>query len=324
MRRSLEPALGRGLLTAEGQHWRWQRRAASPLFRHEVILAFLPQMLAAAERRRDLWLAMRGCETDVMRDMMLTTFEIILETMLSGPTAIDGRRAERAISEYMAPLGWVIAQSLLRLPAWIPFPGRHRMTRARTFLRGEILRIVAQRRASDEARHDLIALLLAAHDPETGRSMSDQEIADNLLTFVTAGHETTALALTWTFYLLDRHPEAAKRIREEVRLVAGDGELRAGHIEALSFTRQVLQEAMRLYPPAAVITRASCRATRIGGEIVPPGTQVYVPTYAVHRHASLWHDPDRFIRSASGPRRSDSGIATPMFPSAPAHASASA
>ncbi len=292
MRRALEPALGTGLLTAEGEHWRWQRRTASPTFRNERILGFAPQMAAAAERTAERWRGLNGAEVDVAREMTLTTYDIIAETMLGGGG--DPHRVERAITDYLDPLGWVIAMSLIRAPAWLPYPGRRRGDRARRFLRDEIGRIIARRRASDEARNDLVSLLLEARDSETGQAMGDVDLADNILTFINAGHETTALALTWTLYLLDRHPEAAQRIRAEVRGVVGDGPVLPEHVGALSFTRQVLSESMRLYPPAAIVIREAARDVTVGAIRLAAGAQVYVPIYAVHRHAMLWDDPDAF------------------------------
>jgi cytochrome P450 len=144
------------------------------------------------------------------------------------------------------------------------------------------------------ARNDLVTLLLQARDPETGQSMTDREIADNLITFITAGHETTALALTWTFYLLSLYPEAEARIRAEIESVTGGGALAAEHIDQLAYTRQVISEAMRLYPPAPVVVRTAMRDLQLGDEPVEKGTLVYVPIYAVHRHEKLWHKPDSF------------------------------
>ena len=129
----------------------------------------------------------------------------------------------------------------------MPYPGRGRVERARDYLREEVERMVAERRRSDQARNDLVARLLAVTDPETGRSMSDRDVVDNLLTFLVAGHETTALALTWTFYLLSLHPHIAERVVQEVEAVTQGTLLREAQAEALSYTRQVVHEAMRLY-----------------------------------------------------------------------------
>jgi cytochrome P450 len=150
------------------------------------------------------------------------------------------------------------------------------------------------RRTGTEGRNDLLSLLLAARDAETGQAMTDRDVADNLLTFVTAGHETTALALTWTLYLLARHPEIEARVVAEITAVTDGGPLLPGHVEALAYTRQTIQEAMRLYPPAPVVVRAALQPVEIGGERIDAGTPVTVPIYAIHRHARLWDDPDRF------------------------------
>lgn len=294
MLRALGPALGEGLLTADGERWRWQRRAAAPIFRHERILGFLPAMLAAAERRKAVWLARDGETIDVAHEMMHTTFDIIVETMLSGRSGIDSDRVERGITDYLESTSWTVALGLMRAPRWMPYPGRRRAERARDYLREEVLRIVAGRRAEADGRPDLIGLLLEAKDAETGRAMSDQDLADNLLTFITAGHETTALALTWTFYLLDLHPEIGDRVLAEIEAVTGGDALTPEHVLELAYTRQVLQEAMRLYPPAPIIVRDAIAGFTLAGERVAAGSSVYIPVYAIHRHATLWDEPDRF------------------------------
>jgi cytochrome P450 len=300
--RALEPALGRALLTADGPHWRWQRRASAPIFRHERILAFVPAMSAAAERRRAAWLAASGQETDVARDMMRTTFEIIAATMLSGGRALDAERIERDVTTFIERTGWPIALALLSAPRWLPYPGRTRAMRSRDYLRAEITRLVAERREG-ERREDLVSLLLEALDPETGRAMTDKEITDNLITFILAGHETTALALTFAFYLLAQFPEVEAKVLGEIAAVVGDGSVEAEHIEALAYTRQVVQEAMRLYPPASIVARDAAVDVSLGGHAFAAGTSVNVPIFALHRQERLWpspgtFDPERFASAA--------------------------
>jgi cytochrome P450 len=293
--RVLKPALGEAILTAEGARWRWQRRIAAPIFRHERILGFVPQMLAAAEATAERWAALpEGATVSVAHEMMRTTFAIIVETMLPGPARIDAARVGEAITAMLDATGWQVAITLIGAPAWTPYPGKRRADRARDYLRAEVRRLVAGRRGGGAARDDLIGLLLEAKDPESGRGMSDDDVADNLLTFITAGHETTALALTWAFHLIGRHPEAAEAISREVGRVAGGGAIEPEHIAALEFTRQVVQEALRLYPPAAVVPRKAIRGVTIGRNSIAAGETVYVPIYAVHRHRALWREPERF------------------------------
>jgi cytochrome P450 len=308
LRRSLGDALGEGLLTANGAHWKWQRQSASPIFRHERLLAYLPAMLEAAATTRDRWLDLpAGAEIDIGHEMMHTTFDIIVETMLSGRGNIDVARTEHAITQYLEATGWIFALSLLNAPDWVPYPGRARARSASRFLRDTIGAIAAARRSAGSQSGDLIDMLLSASDPETGRTMSDGEITDNLLTFITAGHETTALGLAWTFDLLSRHPEYAARALAEIETVTGGGPLEPAHIGQLAYTKQVFQEAMRLYPPAPIIARVTVSPFTLAGRPVPAGSMIYVPIYALHRHSALWDrpeefDPDRFAPEPSKAR----------------------
>jgi cytochrome P450 len=294
LRRALQPLLGDAILTADGARWRWQRQAAAPIFRPDQIRSFVPAMIAAAERRRELWLSRVGQEVNVAQEMMHTTFDIIAETMLSGQGRADVSRVEQAFTDYLNPTSWATALILLRAPRWMPYPGRRRAERARDYLRGEVARIVSERRHGDQAYPDLITRLLKATDPETGRAMSDRDMVDNVLTFITAGHETTALALTWTFYLLSLHPEIEERVVQEIEAVTQGSALREEHVEALSYTRQVILEAMRLYPPAPVVVRTATRDVSLGAEVIRAGSPTYIPIYAIQRHRLLWDEPDTF------------------------------
>ena len=162
--------------------------------------------------------------------MLHTTFDIIAETMLSGRGGIDVDKVEKGATDYSDSISWVILLTLLRAPRWMPYPGRGRVERARDYLREEVERMVAERRRSDQGRNDLVTRLLAVTDPEMGRSMSDRDVVDNLLTFLVAGHKTTALALTWTFYLLSLHPEITERVVQEIETVTQGGSLCEAHV----------------------------------------------------------------------------------------------
>ncbi len=293
--RALGPALGDGLLTSDGPHWRWQRQSLAMAFRHDALSGMLPTMLAAAEASRDRLLATGASEEiDIGHEMMRTTFDIIVETMMSGPAGIDVAKVEKGITDYLGPTGWVLALSNINAPTWLPYPGRRRAAKASGYLRTTITRMIADRRQGGSDRNDLVAILLAASDPESGRKMTDAEIADNLLTFVTAGHETTALGLAWTFHLLAQHPEVEAKLLAEIDEVTGGGPVLPEHVPRLAYVRQVFSEAMRLYPPAPIITRTAKRDFQLGTFRVPAGTVILVPIYAVHRHARLWVNPERF------------------------------
>jgi cytochrome P450 len=304
IRRTIGPAVGtESIFTAEGAAWRWQRRAAAPSFRHGTILGFVPTFAEAAARTVQRLRGQAGETVDVAEVMMETTFDVIVETMLSGHANFDSRRFGREISRYFDTVGWMAAWATLRLPTWLPYPGRRGAMAGNRFLRQEMARVIAERRARPADVPDLLDALIAASDPETGRAMTDAELADNLLTFVVAGHETTALALTWAPWLVANAPDVEARLLDEVSRVVGGGPVEAGHIDRLVYAKQVVQEAMRLYPPAPLIPRIASEDVELGGQTIRKGTPVYVPVYAVHRHRLIWQSPDAFDPDRFAPER---------------------
>jgi cytochrome P450 len=294
VRRALGPALGQGLLTSNGAHWKWQRQSVAGAFRHDKLLELQPTMIDVAARTRDRWVEMGQGTINVGHEMMRTTFDIIVETMMSGGHGIDVDRVETSISDFLKPSGWSFALGLLHAPEWIPYPGRTKAMAAVEFLRHSLMSVVMARRNTPDDRHDLVNMLLSAADPESGRMMSDAEIVDNLMTFITAGHETTALGLAWTFDLLARHPEIESRVLNEIDTVTEGQLLTSQDVSRLVYTRQVFSEAMRLYPPAPIITRTALQDFQLGEYLIPAGTVLFVPIYAVHHHTSLWADPEMF------------------------------
>ena len=299
IQRTIGAAVGtKSIFTAEGADWRWQRRASSPPFRHEKILGFVPAMSRAAEATGERLAAAAampgGVGIDVSEAMMATTFDVIVATMLSGEGGFDTERFSREITHYFDTIGWIAALTVLRLPAWMPYPGKRRARAGNGFLKAEMARVVAERRAHPGAVPDLLDFLIQASDPETGRAMTDAELADNLLTFVVAGHETTALALTWALWLTAMSPDVERRVLQEITEVVGEGPVDAAAADRLVYVRQVVQEAMRLYPPAPLIPRVAAEDLVLGTETIKARTPVYVPVYAVHRHRRLWSHPDSF------------------------------
>ncbi len=293
IRKVLGPAIGEGLLTADGGHWRWQRQAVASGFQHDRLLGFLPAMIEAAEATRGRWKS-ASAPLDIGHEMMRTTFDIIIETMLSGAQALDVGKIEQAISDYLEPSNFMFLYNLFGLPGWLPYPGRAKARASVVYLRENLRALVAQRRAEPPEHGDLLDMLLASADPETGRAMSDEEIVDNLLTFVTAGHETTALGLAWTFHLLAQNRDWETKVLKEIAAVTEGGPLQPRHVASLALTKAVFQEAMRLFPPAPVITREVEEPFTLGGVALKQGWVLYVPIQAVHRHERLWEQPERF------------------------------
>ena len=302
--RVTKPALGEGLLTAQGEAWRWQRRAAAPGFRPDNVAAMTPVMSAAAEAALARWRDMGdGARLDIATEMTSITFQVILDTMLSGGEGIDAPAAARRITDYLETLGGINLADLLQWPTWTRIALAPRGHRAMVWLKAMVDRMVARRR-NQPPRGDLVDLLMQAEDPESGRRMDDELLRDNLLTFIGAGHETTALALTWALYLLSVDPATAERVRAEVAAVAGDAAITHDHVERLVFTRQVIHESMRLYPSLPLMSRICAEDTVAGGHPVKKGTFVFLPIYALHRHRRLWRDPDVFDPDRFSPQES--------------------
>jgi len=201
---------------------------------------------------------------------------------------------ERSFADFLESTSWEVALSLLGVPAWMPYPGKGKSARGRHYLRAIVTQRVAERRKSGVRNEDLLSLLLDASDPETGEAFSDTEVIDNILTFIGAGHETTALALTWTFYLLSNHPEIEAKILAEISEVCGGSELQADQVARLEYTRQVVMEAMRVYPPVAAVGREVMAPFMMSEHQLQAGNRVLIPIYAVHRHKLLWENPEIF------------------------------
>ena len=294
-RRLLGPMVGEGVLTSEGEQWRWQRRTTAPLFRHSELLGYVKSMSAAADRAVGRWReAGPRSVQHIDQAMIRASFEIIAETMLPADESFDIGLIERCMSDYLAVSTWDIAYALLRVPAWMPFPGKKRSRAAARDMRASMAAIIQDRNRSDRQADDLLGRMMAAADPETDEPMQQEQVIDNLLTFLLAGHETTATLLTWTLYLLACAPEWQERLAAEVTSVVGDDELDAEHIAQLGLTRQVIHEAARLYPPVPILSRLAVRDIDIEGTAIPAGTLCIIPIYAIHRHQSLWDDPEIF------------------------------
>jgi cytochrome P450 len=295
----LGPAIGQSLFIAEGAHWHWQRRAAAPAFSFRNVQALAPVMTAAAERAADRIGAQEGRACDLFEEMVAATFEVITDVTFSGGPegegGFDRRAVHRAIDAYIGQTARVSILDVIGAPAWVPRPSRLRSGPAMT----EMKRIADQaidRRRRDGPRPvpDLLDLILEGEDPETKRRMNTAELRDNLLTFIVAGHETTALSLAWSLYLLAFDPGVQERARAEARAVLDERAATAADVPRLRYIRQIIDEALRLYPPAAFLSRTARKADRILGREVRPGDTVMLPIYALHRNRRLWADPDRF------------------------------
>ena len=314
-RRVLRPLIGTGLLTAEGDHWRWQRKLASPLFRPNDALSYVPAMAAAALEQIARWrTAGTSHVAPIDRDMTETTFAVIARTILAGIDEQQGADIQRTGHAYIKPIMWSVASALMLTPERWWHPGKAAMLRAAAENRAIVQHLLNRRRAAGIEGDDLVGRMLQARHPETGEPMSDNELVDNLGTFLLAGHETTAKALTWTIYLLSRAPEWQQLVRDEVQAVTGGRTVTAADIANLTLTQRVVKESMRLYPPVPAMTRVNTVATELGGVTLPEPCLIVVPVFAVHRHRTMWDDPDKFDPDRFLPEREAKILRTQFMP----------
>ena len=302
----LRPAIGESLFIAEGAHWRWQRRAAAPVFSHRNVSALAPVMSAAAEASLARIEAADKRASDIYAEMVRATFDITASVTLSGSALFSSDEVHRAIDAYIAAAGKLSLFDILGLPMWVPRPSRVMAGASLKQMKTIADDAVNSRRSAGAGDvPDLLDLLLEGEDPETGRSMSTAELRDNLLTFIVAGHETTALTLAWAFYLCAFDQGVQDKARAEAQSALQGRTATAADLPNLPYCRMIIDEALRLYPPAALVSRTAQAPDTLAGREVKKGDTVMIPIYALHRNALLWDDPDAFRpeRFAEKPQR---------------------
>ena len=290
----LRDTLGNGLLTSEDSLWLRQRRLAQPAFHRQRLVAMADAMVTCTEEMLERWegTAARGDAIDVVAEMMSLTQAIIVRTMFStdlGTTAEIVNRTWPIINQRIGETFWAT-----KLETALPLPANIRFRRALHELEAVVYRIIAERRQTNRDEADLLSMFLSARDEETGEGMTDQHLRDEVMTMLLAGHETTSLALSWTYYLLSQHPEVERRIADEVDAVIGGARPGFAHLEGLRYTRMAIEESLRLYPPAWGFSRRALDADEIGGYRIAKGSLAFVIPFVVHRRPKLWPDPERF------------------------------
>ena len=295
-RQILEWALGNSLLISEGDFWRRQRRIMTPAFHRQHLSNAAAVMMRRTGQRVERWRTPceRGERLDIAHEMMSLTMEIVGEALFSSEIANSIDELGRAVTTLSASLGTPNPLDILGFPGWFPRWRSHRTRSALARLDRMVNGIIASRRATRKGPEDLLGLLLAARDEETGAGMTDRQLRDEVITFFAAGHETTALALTWTLYLLSRHPGIERALHDEVDRALGEGETTFADVEALPYTRMVIQEAMRLFPPGHSFSRVAVADDEVGGHAIRAGSVVTISPYLTHRNPRLWKDPLRF------------------------------
>ncbi len=301
--------LGNGIMTSEGEFWRRQRMMLQPLFHRRVITRFAEVIAAANDALLERWeaLARRGEPVNLTDEMSELTLGIVLR-------AIFGHDLERMSAELGGnPFEVVTKEQARNLQFAYKFRSLTRL----------VAGLLARRRESGEEHFDYVAMLMNARDKDSGAPMSDRELIDEILTLVVAGHETTASGLNWTWYLLAQHPEVEAKLYAELE-VASVGATRApslAQVEHLTYTRQVIDEALRLYPPGWLLSRRTIEPDVLSGYEIPAGANVLLPLYLLHRHPRYWKDPDAFMpeRFAAEHEAQRSRFAYMPFAAGPRH-----
>jgi len=288
--RDTAEVFGRGLLVSDGEFWLRQRRLMAPAFHRQRIASYATVMTGYTERMLDRW--EDGRELDIHAEMMRVTLEIVTKALFGADvTTEDAKRVGHALEIMLER--FVDRISILQFLQQLPLPRNLRFRRALATLDAIIYRIIVARRRSGELGDDLLSMLLAAQDDD-GTTMSDRQVRDETVTLFLAGHETTAVSLSWTFLLLSQNPHVDTALAEELRRVLGDRAPTLEDLPALTYTAQVVKESMRIYPPAWRVGREAIEECEIGGYRIPAGSQLIMSQWMLHRDARYFDEPLAF------------------------------
>jgi cytochrome P450 len=292
--------LGHGLITSDGELWVRQRAMMQPMFHRRVLAQFAASIATSNDALLARWerSAERGLPVNVTEDMSTMTLDIVLRAIL-------GRDLDRLVAETGSnPFDFVAQDPARDLRFAYRFRSLYRL----------LAGLIERRRHEAEDHFDFVAMMMAARDPRTGAPMSERELIDEIMTLVVAGHETTATGLNWTWYLLSQHPDAEARLHAEVDAMPEHHPLELAASGQLPFTRAVVDEALRLYPPVWAFARRTLEADTLGGFGVPAGTDVLLPTYVIHRHPRYWHEPEAFRPARFAPGGEGQGASFAYIP----------
>src|SRR5215469_1758958 len=279
--------LGKGLMTSEGELWTRQRYMMQPFFHRRVITQFAEVIGTANSQLLARWetLERRGEPVDLTDEMSALTLEIVLRS-------IFGRDLERMSAELGGnPFDVVTKEQERNLQFAFKFRSLAKL----------VAGLIARRRQEKEEHFDYVAMLMSARDKDSGEPMAERQLIDEVLTLVVAGHETTASGLNWTWYLLSQHPDAEARLHAELDAVPNESAPSLQQMEQLAYTQQVINEALRLYPPGWLLSRRTVQPDVLSGFDIPAGANVLLPLYLLHRHPRYWKDPDTFFPERFAP-----------------------
>ncbi|HMS39251.1 MAG TPA: cytochrome P450 [Pyrinomonadaceae bacterium] len=283
--------LGEGLLTSEKDFHLRQRRMIQPTFHRTRINEYAKAMIEFGEKLSAEW--RDGDERDIDKEMMRLTLWIVGKTLFSANVEDDADEIGAAMSTIVSAFNFILLPFSEYLEK-LPLPPLQKLKKARKTLDEVIYKIIDERRITREDKGDLLSMLLMAQDEETGGAMTDKQVRDEALTLFLAGHETTANALTWTFYLLSQNAEAERIFHAELDEILGKNQITPEDYPRLKFTEQILAESMRLFPPAWTVGRLATEPHEFNGYKIAPKSLVLASQYVMHHDARFWENPDKF------------------------------
>jgi cytochrome P450 len=286
--------LGQGLVTSRGDLWRRQRRLMQPVFQRGNLASMMPQMITAGNNMLNRWRQLGdGAQVNLANEMMQLTLEVITQTMFSTSVLDKIELISPALDTALKYAAKTISNPLT-LPLIIPTTENQKFKQASALLDEVIYGIINQRRAQSTTQHDLLDILLKARDDNSGEKMTDRQIRDEVLTIFSAGHETTANLLSWTLYLLAKHPAVLGKLREELDNLLQGKIPDAEDLKQLVYTRAILNESMRIRPPVGMMMRNVSKDTEIGGYLFKTGRLAIFSIYNIHHHPEFWQQPEQF------------------------------
>jgi cytochrome P450 len=309
-----QPMLGQGLLINDGPSWLHQRRLIQPAFHRKRLTTYGTLMTDATVAMLERWQACseRGMPLNMAEEMMRLTLRIVGQALFSLDLSQETSTIGSAVTTLLELLGDYVFRPFP--PLSVPTPRNRRIQRTIHVLDQLVYRMIAERRTLQTEGRDLLSMLLLAQDEETGQGMNDRQAHDEVMTLLLAGHETTANTLTWTWYLLSQSPEIERRLHAELNEVLGGRVPSVADLPELKYTRMVIEEALRLYPPAPILSRKAIADDELQGYPIAANSMIMISPYAVHRHPALWEEPERFDPERFTPERAATRPAYAYFP----------
>lgn len=286
----LKYLLGNGLLTSEGDEWLKQRRLIQPAFHKNQLALLADEMITCTHQMLEKW---KPGIINVSAEMTALTLDIVSRTLLNADVKSDAKNVGDALSYLLRSVN-IRTRTPVLLPLWIPLPSHLKIKSAIRTINATLDKVFEQRRNHPTSRHDLLSMLMETRYEDTGKGMSDKQLRDEVMTLFVAGHETTANALSWTLHLLASHPQIIEKCRKEIQEIIGHEKINFKHLSHLKYLNLVIEESMRLYPPAWIIGRKTKTADTIGGYAIPAGTNILISPYAMHRDKRFWVNPEQF------------------------------